>query len=85
MFDFKIIEYLTIESKLQLSPIGGATKEKTSQRCEVFFGFIGHTFVKLSPFSLQTKVAMIKKLRFLIISKNISLIIPVVVYCLLKK
>jgi hypothetical protein len=28
------------------SPRGGANKEKTSQRCEVFFGFTCHTFVK---------------------------------------
>jgi hypothetical protein len=67
------------------SPREGASNNKPLQKCEGFFDFTCQSFVKLSPSSLQTKVALIKKSHFLIKSKNISFIIPVVVYCLLKK
>jgi hypothetical protein len=34
--DFKIIEYLTIESKLQLSPIGGVEAESLHRNVRAF-------------------------------------------------
>jgi hypothetical protein len=52
---------------LHFSSKRGASNSKPSQKCEGFFGFICQTFIKLSPLFIQTKVALIKKSRFLIV------------------
>jgi hypothetical protein len=51
--DFKIIEYLTIESKLQLSPIGGANEKEVV--IDLFFYGINQSLISYSLLNLLKK------------------------------
>jgi hypothetical protein len=69
------IEFLLIRAPIAIgvgsSPRGGATKEKTSQKCEVFFDFTCHRFVKKFIF-YANQSCFDKKIAFFIQIQNIS-------------